>query len=138
MGWAFFLEVLPWHRDKFVARNRHGCVQLAKAGEALWKRIVVAIGEKIGESHLTYAQGASAEIVALVAMAGWVQHWGLFNIASTKEPQLSFNRGSFLILSLVSPGNQSSPKVLVSVLICLVWTVRAAAQVFGLRWGQRR
>ncbi len=29
-----------------------------------WKRIVVTIGEKIGKSHLTYAQGASAEICA--------------------------------------------------------------------------
>jgi phosphate/sulfate permease len=29
-----------------------------------WKRIVITIGEKIGKSHLTYAQGASAEIVA--------------------------------------------------------------------------
>jgi PiT family inorganic phosphate transporter len=29
-----------------------------------WKRIVVTIGEKIGKQHLTYAQGASAEIVA--------------------------------------------------------------------------
>jgi len=29
-----------------------------------WKRIVVTVGEKIGKSHLTYAQGASAEIVA--------------------------------------------------------------------------
>jgi len=29
-----------------------------------WKRIVVTVGEKIGKSHLTYAQGASAELVA--------------------------------------------------------------------------
>jgi PiT family inorganic phosphate transporter len=29
-----------------------------------WKRIVVTVGEKIGKAHLTYAQGASAEIVA--------------------------------------------------------------------------
>ena len=29
-----------------------------------WKRIVVTIGEKIGNQHLSYAQGASAEIVA--------------------------------------------------------------------------
>ena len=29
-----------------------------------WKRIVVTVGEKIGKQHLTYAQGASAEIVA--------------------------------------------------------------------------
>ncbi len=29
-----------------------------------WKRIVVTVGEKIGKSHLTYAQGASAELMA--------------------------------------------------------------------------
>ncbi|MHA8091340.1 inorganic phosphate transporter [Aquirufa regiilacus] len=29
-----------------------------------WKRIVVTIGEKIGKNHLTYAQGASAELIA--------------------------------------------------------------------------
>ncbi len=29
-----------------------------------WKRIVVTIGERIGKEHLTYAQGASAELVA--------------------------------------------------------------------------
>jgi PiT family inorganic phosphate transporter len=30
-----------------------------------WKRIVVTVGEKIGKTHLTYGQGASAEIVAM-------------------------------------------------------------------------
>lgn len=34
-----------------------------------WKRIVVTIGEKIGKSHLTYAQGASAELVAASTIA---------------------------------------------------------------------
>jgi PiT family inorganic phosphate transporter len=29
-----------------------------------WKRIVVTVGERIGKTHLTYAQGASAELVA--------------------------------------------------------------------------
>ena len=33
-----------------------------------WKRIVVTVGEKIGKSHLTYAQGASAEIVAMATI----------------------------------------------------------------------
>ena len=33
-----------------------------------WKRIVVTIGEKIGKSHLTYAQGASAELVAMATV----------------------------------------------------------------------
>jgi len=31
-----------------------------------WKRIVVTVGERIGKEHLTYAQGASAELVAMV------------------------------------------------------------------------
>lgn len=30
-----------------------------------WKRIVVTVGEKIGMGHLSYAQGASAELVAM-------------------------------------------------------------------------
>jgi PiT family inorganic phosphate transporter len=30
-----------------------------------WKRIVVTVGEKIGKDHLTYAQGAAAEITAM-------------------------------------------------------------------------
>lgn len=29
-----------------------------------WKRIVKTVGEKIGKQHLTYAQGASAELIA--------------------------------------------------------------------------
>ena len=34
-----------------------------------WKRIVVTVGEKIGKTHLTYAQGASAELVAASTIA---------------------------------------------------------------------
>ena len=34
-----------------------------------WKRIVVTVGEKIGKQHLTYAQGASAELVAAGTIA---------------------------------------------------------------------
>jgi phosphate/sulfate permease len=33
-----------------------------------WKRIVVTIGEKIGKQHLTYAQGASSELVAAITI----------------------------------------------------------------------
>lgn len=33
-----------------------------------WKRIVVTIGEKIGKTHLTYAQGATAELVAAITI----------------------------------------------------------------------
>jgi PiT family inorganic phosphate transporter len=33
-----------------------------------WKRVVVTVGEKIGKEHLTYAQGASAELVAMLTI----------------------------------------------------------------------
>jgi len=38
-----------------------------------WKRIVVTVGEKIGKDHLTYGQGAAAEIVAMftIGAADW-------------------------------------------------------------------
>jgi inorganic phosphate transporter, PiT family len=41
-----------------------------------WKRIVVTVGEKIGKAHLTYAQGASAELVAM-ATIGAADYFGL-------------------------------------------------------------
>jgi PiT family inorganic phosphate transporter len=38
-----------------------------------WKRIVVTVGEKIGKDHLTYGQGAAAEITAMLTIgaADW-------------------------------------------------------------------
>ena len=33
-----------------------------------WKRIVVTVGEKIGKTHLNYAQGVSAELVAMLTI----------------------------------------------------------------------
>src|SRR5262249_1934856 len=41
-----------------------------------WKRIVVTVGEKIGKTHMTYAQGASAEIVAMTTI-GLADAYGL-------------------------------------------------------------
>ena len=41
-----------------------------------WKRIVITVGEKIGKTHLTYAQGASAELVA-AATIGAADIFGL-------------------------------------------------------------
>jgi len=41
-----------------------------------WKRIVVTVGEKIGKEHLTYAQGASAEIVAMITI-GLADRYGM-------------------------------------------------------------
>lgn len=41
-----------------------------------WKRIVITVGEKIGKTHLTYAQGASAELIAM-SMIGVADTYGL-------------------------------------------------------------
>ncbi len=41
-----------------------------------WKRIVITVGEKIGKTHLTYAQGASAELVAMFTILA-ADRWGL-------------------------------------------------------------
>ncbi len=41
-----------------------------------WKRIVITVGEKIGKSHLTYAQGMSAELVAMLTI-GAADNFGL-------------------------------------------------------------
>lgn len=41
-----------------------------------WRRIVVTVGERIGKTHLTYAQGASAELVAM-ATIGAADAFGL-------------------------------------------------------------
>jgi inorganic phosphate transporter, PiT family len=41
-----------------------------------WKRIVVTVGEKIGKTHLTYGQGAAAELIA-AATIGAADGFGL-------------------------------------------------------------
>jgi inorganic phosphate transporter, PiT family len=41
-----------------------------------WKRIVVTIGEKIGKRHMTYAEGATAELIAAITI-GLATNYGL-------------------------------------------------------------
>jgi len=53
-----FTEFAPWWVILMVS------ISLGLGTMIGWKRIVVTIGEKIGKSHLSYAQGASAEMVA--------------------------------------------------------------------------
>ncbi len=64
---------LSKHMDKltkFIANWVKFAVALALGLGTMigWKRIVVTVGEKIGKSHLTYAQGASAELVAMATI----------------------------------------------------------------------
>lgn len=54
------------HGTRFIPLWVKVCVAIALGLGTMvgWKRIVVTVGEKIGKTHLTYAQGASAEMVA--------------------------------------------------------------------------
>jgi PiT family inorganic phosphate transporter len=51
---------------KFIPTWVKICVAIALGLGTMigWKRIVVTVGEKIGKTHLTYGQGAAAELVA--------------------------------------------------------------------------
>jgi len=51
-----------------------------------WKRIVVTVGEKVGKNHLTYAQGAAAEITAM-ATIGTADAFGLRSVPPTSYRQ---------------------------------------------------
>ncbi len=53
-----YTEYAPWEVKLIVS------LSLGLGTMIGWRRIVVTIGEKIGKSHLTYAQGASAELIA--------------------------------------------------------------------------
>lgn len=66
------------HSTKFIATWVKVAVAIALGLGTLigWKRIVVTVGERIGKTHLTYAQGASAQIVAM-ATIGAAEMYGL-------------------------------------------------------------
>jgi PiT family inorganic phosphate transporter len=54
---------------KFIPTWVKVAVAIALGTMIGWKRIVVTVGEKIGKTHLTYGQGAAAELVAAGTIA---------------------------------------------------------------------
>ncbi|MCQ0032661.1 inorganic phosphate transporter [Burkholderia glumae] len=66
------------HATKFIPTWVKVAVALALGLGTMvgWRRIVVTVGEKIGKQHLTYGQGASAEVVAMVTI-GAADMYGL-------------------------------------------------------------
>ncbi len=64
------------HSTKFIPIWVKICVALALGLGTMigWKRIVVTVGEKIGKTHLTYGQGAAAEIIAMATIAAADQY----------------------------------------------------------------
>jgi len=66
------------HETKYIPTWVKVAVALALGCGTMvgWRRIVVTVGEKIGKEHLTYAQGASAELVTM-ATIGLADRYGL-------------------------------------------------------------
>jgi inorganic phosphate transporter, PiT family len=66
------------YATKFIPLWVKVCVAIALGLGTMigWKRIVVTVGEKIGKTHLTYGQGAAAEIIA-AATIGAADGFGL-------------------------------------------------------------
>jgi phosphate/sulfate permease len=95
-----------------------------------WKRIVVTIGEKIGKTHLTYAQGASAEIVAAatIGASSWL---GLpvstTHVLSSGIAGSMFSRGGFKNLQ-----KKTITNIIIAWLITLPVTVLLSGTFFIL------
>jgi inorganic phosphate transporter, PiT family len=95
-----------------------------------WKRIVVTVGEKIGKDHLTYAQGAAAEIVAAVTIIGADQ----FHMPVSTTHVLS----SGVAGTMVANGSGLQWATIRNILMAWVFTLPAAALLAGcLFWGMR-
>ncbi len=96
-----------------------------------WKRIVVTVGEKIGKDHLTYAQGASAEIVAAVTIIAADQYHlpvSTTHVLSSGVAGTMLANGSGLQLSTIR-----------NIALAWVFTLPAAALLAaGLFWALRQ
>lgn len=96
-----------------------------------WKRIVVTVGERIGKQHLTYAQGASAELVAAVTISA-AEVYGLS--VSTTHILSSGVAGT-----MAANGSGLQWSTVRSILYAWVFTLPAAiALAGGLFWAFRQ
>ncbi|AUG03709.1 anion permease [Pseudomonas sp. 09C 129] len=92
-----------------------------------WKRIVVTVGEKIGKTHLTYAQGASAETVAMLTIGAA----DLFGLPVSTTHVLS----SGVAGTMVANGGGLQMQTIRNLLMAWVLTLPAAILLSGsLYW----
>jgi PiT family inorganic phosphate transporter len=80
-----------------------------------WKRIVVTVGEKIGKSHLTYAQGAAAELVAASCIG--VADYGGYPVSTTHV------LSSGIAGTMAANGSGLQKDTLISILLAWVLTL---------------
>jgi PiT family inorganic phosphate transporter len=96
-----------------------------------WKRIVVTVGEKIGKEHLTYAQGASAEIVAACTIIAADQ----FKMPVSTTHVLS----SGIAGTMMANGSGLQISTIRNIALAWVFTLPAAALLAGgIFWGLRQ
>jgi PiT family inorganic phosphate transporter len=96
-----------------------------------WKRIVVTVGEKIGKTHLTYAQGASAEIVAAVTIIAADQ----FHMPVSTTHVLS----SGVAGTMLANGSGLQLSTLRNIALAWIFTLPvAAALAAGIFWTMRQ
>jgi inorganic phosphate transporter, PiT family len=96
-----------------------------------WKRIVVTVGEKIGKDHLTYAQGASAEIVAAVTIIAADQ----FKMPVSTTHVLS----SGVAGTMLANGSGMQFSTIRNIALAWVFTLPVAALLAaGIFWGLRQ
>ncbi len=88
-----------------------------------WKRIVITVGEKIGKEHLTYGQGASAELVAMVTI-GAADMYGL--PVSTTHVLSSGVAGT-----MAANGSGLQASTIRSLILAWVMTLPAAVVISG-------
>ena len=102
------------HATKFIPTWVKVAVALALGLGTMigWKRIVITVGEKIGKDHLTYGQGAAAEITAMLTigaadMYGWrvstphVLSWGVAGTMAANGTGLQWGTVRNLIMAWV-------------------------------------
>ncbi|UWZ85976.1 inorganic phosphate transporter [Occallatibacter riparius] len=95
-----------------------------------WKRIVVTVGERIGKEHLSYAQGASAELVA----AGTIIAATSFGLPVSTTHILA----SGVAGTMAANGSGLRFKTIRNIAAGWVFTLPAAALLSGLLyWGFR-
>ncbi len=122
-----FTEFAPWWVILLVS------ISLGLGTMIGWKRIVVTIGEKIGKSHLSYAQGASAEMVA----ASTIGISSLFGLPVSTTHVLS----SGVAGSMVSEGGvknlqaKTVKNILIAWAVTIPVTIVVSCGIFlGLYW----
>jgi len=88
-----------------------------------WKRIVITVGEKIGKTHLTYAQGAAAELTAMCTILA-ADRYGL--PVSTTHVLSSGVAGT-----MAASGSGIQRSTIRNILVAWFFTLPAAAVLSG-------